>query len=59
MRTGDLDKDTQVEDIDEMLYMKSLLPPRSTIICFFKFDYLYNNGKYGVKKSITKIQGLD
>ena len=36
--------------------MKSLLLPRSTMICFIKFDNLYNNGKYGVKKSITKIQ---
>ena len=25
MRSGDLDKDTQVEDTDEKLYMKSLL----------------------------------
>ena len=59
MRSGDLVKDTQVEDTDEKLWTTSLIPPTSTIIRFIKFDNLYNNGKYGVKKSVTKIQRLD
>ena len=32
----------------------------SKIICFIKFDYLYDtSGKYGVKKSVTKIHILE
>ena len=41
-------------DID---LLKSLVPGKSNIICFIKFDYLYNNnGRYGVMKYVTKIQ---
>ena len=40
--------------------LKSLVHDNSKIICFIKFDYLYNlNGKYGVKKFVTKIQLLE
>ena len=43
MRSGDLDKDTQVKHIDEKLSMKSQLLPRSTVIVLknHAFEDLY------------------
>ena len=52
-------KNNIIEPLDIDL-LKSLVPGKSNIICFIKFNYLYNlNGKYGVKKSVTKIQILE
>ena len=40
--------------------LKLLLPSNSKMVLFIKFDYLYNNrGKYGVKRSISKIMKLE
>ena len=38
--------------------MKSLLPPRSTIICFIRVDDRYNNGKCGVKRAVPRFKDL-
>ena len=55
-----VDKDNIIQLYKDVESLKLLLPKKSKIICFIKFQYLYNNhGKYGVKKIITKIKKLE
>ena len=40
--------------------LKLLLPPKTKMVVTIKIDYLYNNrGKFGVKRSISKIMKLE
>ena len=55
-----IDKDGDCLQPEKNVSIAKLIPPRSNIVCFFKLSYLYNfNGKFGVKKVVTKIQLLD
>ena len=53
-------KENKIVDFELSIDNLKNLVRNSKIICFIKFDYLYNTcGKYGIKKSVTKIQILE
>ena len=50
-------KENKIVDFELSTENLKNLVCNSKIICFIKFDYLYDTcGKYGIKKSVTKIQ---
>ena len=41
-------------------HLKELLPPKTKMVLTIKIDYLYcNRGKFGVKRSISKIMKVE
>ena len=50
-------KENKIVDFELSIENLKNLVCDSKIICFIKFDYLYDTcGKFGIKKSVTKIQ---
>ena len=50
-------KENKIVDFELSVENLKILVCNKKIICFIKFDYLYDScGKYGIKKSVTKIQ---